>query len=427
MTDALHANTQAEQLLLGAILSENRALSRVRDEVGLKPEDFAFLPHGKIYDACATLIDRGERANPITLRTFFADDALLDVGGPDYLLRLVGSSVATVEAPSYARIIADLSARRTLAATLEHYLRAVNEARYEVTAPEMIGAAASAIQAIGSTRQSVEFKSRRDVMLSVIESMKSPPPADPTGLPTLDLAMGGGLFARRSYGFAARLKAGKTTLLGTISFNLNERGVRHLYIAGEMSAEELEHRNMARAMRTNSLRFMRRESSEFVGKAARYAVTAPDATIYQTAPGITFDHLKRSIANAVSRHRIKGVIFDYLQLTQGKPRGQSTAEFYDEVAQWIANYARQEGIWAMVACQLNQDENTRGGEGIKLAFDQVYKLKRTEFEPPMAWLDMMASRYTGTTHVGSEDNPALILDPFGPHFREAGQARESAA
>ena len=39
-----------------------------------------------------------------------------------------------------------------------------------------------------------------------------------------------------------------------------------------------------------------------------------------------------------------------------------------EIAQWIADFSRRNGIWSITMAQLNQEDNTRGGEGIRLAF-----------------------------------------------------------
>jgi len=58
-------NPEAEKSLLGAIFVNNRAYETVSEF--LKPEHFSYPQHGRIYEACAKLIDRGQIADPITL------------------------------------------------------------------------------------------------------------------------------------------------------------------------------------------------------------------------------------------------------------------------------------------------------------------------------------------------------------------------
>ena len=65
----LPQSIEAEQALLGAILTNNRALEKVNEF--LKPEHFASAAHGKIYKACQILSERGRLADPIMLMKQF--------------------------------------------------------------------------------------------------------------------------------------------------------------------------------------------------------------------------------------------------------------------------------------------------------------------------------------------------------------------
>ena len=59
-------NIEAEQGLLGAILINNRAFEKVSDF--LHSEHFSDPIHGRIFEACGKLIERGQIANPVTLK-----------------------------------------------------------------------------------------------------------------------------------------------------------------------------------------------------------------------------------------------------------------------------------------------------------------------------------------------------------------------
>ena len=54
-------NIEAEKALLGAIITDNRAFERVGEF--LQSEHFAIPEHGRIFEACLILIDRGQMAN----------------------------------------------------------------------------------------------------------------------------------------------------------------------------------------------------------------------------------------------------------------------------------------------------------------------------------------------------------------------------
>ena len=59
-------NIEIEIALLGAILVNNRAYEKVSEF--LLPEHFADGVHGRIFEACGKLIERGQQATPATLR-----------------------------------------------------------------------------------------------------------------------------------------------------------------------------------------------------------------------------------------------------------------------------------------------------------------------------------------------------------------------
>src|SRR5471032_313012 len=66
-------NFEAEQALLGSILVNNAAYHRVAEF--LKGEHFADPLHGKLFDALARLIERGQVVNAIVLKTYIEQDA----------------------------------------------------------------------------------------------------------------------------------------------------------------------------------------------------------------------------------------------------------------------------------------------------------------------------------------------------------------
>src|SRR5213082_2350346 len=107
------SNTEAEQALLGAILVNNAAYSRVAEF--LAAEHFGNAVHGRIFAAIGKLIERGQIANPVTLKNLFdQDSALAEIGGAQYLARLAESAVTVINAEHYGRTIHDLHLRREL-------------------------------------------------------------------------------------------------------------------------------------------------------------------------------------------------------------------------------------------------------------------------------------------------------------------------
>lgn len=413
---------EAEQAILGAMLIDNSCIIHIGS---LEEKHFYEPVHRRLFKAMLVEWQHGRNFNPITLRPIFdTDPDLIDIGRAAYLGKLAAAAIAVYNLQDYVTLVVNLALRRTIADACDKARAAI----YDVAGgdPLEIALSISAIvnDATGDSQGSF-FQDDYEVTEMILEEMKRDAKPQSTGYYKLDLAMDGGLYPGKSYGFAARKKMGKTILAGSISCNLNLAGVKHLFICGEMSPAEVQKRTLARLMRVKQSLFNSKEgrNSIFMKRILDEISGSKRAVIYKNAPGITFEDLKRYVLLARMRKKIDGFILDYWQLVGGKPKGKSTAEHLDEVAQWIADTCRKYNLWSITMAQINQEGNTRGGEGIRLAFDQVYTLQAPGDDPGRTtrWLDMSDTRYTAWRSVGTENNPGFYLNEFGPYFTEDGQ------
>lgn len=409
-------------MLLGTLLMNNQWLDSLSH---LSASSFFEPVHQRIFEAIERAKAQGHEANPITLkRQFEQDDSLQAIGGGRYLANLAAMAVTIIDPSEVGQLVYNSANLRRLHEICREGLS--NVERGELGAEEIASEISIATSEMLGRQEALRTMDGREVSMAILEDMKLPRSVDSTGLPALDEAMGGGLFSGRTYGFCARKKVGKTTLAGTLSYNLAERGVKHLFICGEMGAKEIQERLLSRRMNVfpSAFRSNYAQSPEFQTRLADAVFQVPRAGIYQDAPGLSFDDLKRFITAAVSKQKIRGFILDYWQLVGGKTKGQSEASHLEEVAQWIANASRKMGIWSVVLGQLNQDGNTRGSEGLRLACDQCYALHRPDTSAPSAWLEMMETRYTPWANIGAGDEktvsvPGLHMNARGPFFEQA--------
>ena len=113
--DAMPHSIEAEQQLLGAILTNNDIFDRVAAIIG--PKHFYDPVHARIFETAASRITRNMLASPVTLKAFMEDDeGLKELGGPPYLARLAGAAISAFAARDYAQLIYDLAIRRELIA-----------------------------------------------------------------------------------------------------------------------------------------------------------------------------------------------------------------------------------------------------------------------------------------------------------------------
>lgn len=409
-TKSLPMNLEAEQALLGCLLMNNGAYTRVAAQ--LRPDMFASLEHQYVYEAISSALTNGTVANPITLK-----DKLEAKVESAYLAELVGAGVSVVMPDEYAKQISEA-----------HYKRQVLLAFHDIQQMTQSGESLDAIMArVGQVVAASDhmlarnrIRTRSQVIEEIIDDLNSDVASTSTGFPRLDSAMGGGLYPGFMYGLCGRKKRGKTMLAGTISASLNARGHKHLYIACEMGRKQIEMRQLCHRldMFSSAFRDGFAKRPDNLRKIADEATQGANNVHYWDAPGLSFSDLRQGLVSSIQKLVIEGFILDYIQLIGGKPHGKSTAEHMDEVAQWLAETCKKYNIWGIIVAQINQDGNTRGGEGLRLACEQSYEICKENDEDEDAWLRMMDTRYTAWQDVGSKECRAYRIDPKGPVYIE---------
>lgn len=107
------SNVQAEQALLGGLLTNNKAYDQISGF--LRAEHFADPANGVIYAAVCRRLDVGMMADAVTLRAELeSSDALIDVGGATYLAQLLTAMISPMFIADYAKAIHDAWMRRQL-------------------------------------------------------------------------------------------------------------------------------------------------------------------------------------------------------------------------------------------------------------------------------------------------------------------------
>src|SRR5471030_3399651 len=145
-------NFEAEQALLGSILVNNAAYHRISEF--LKGEHFANALHGKLYDALARLVEKGQVVSVITLKTYLEqDEAMKEAGGAAYLAALAAASVHVIDAEQFGRVIHDLYLRRQLIALGHDVVNGAFKPTLEESAMEQIEGAEKQLYDLASIGQ----------------------------------------------------------------------------------------------------------------------------------------------------------------------------------------------------------------------------------------------------------------------------------
>jgi len=413
------SNLEAEQQLLGAMITNHSAISAVKDM--LKPEHFVGQNHPEIYQTIIEMYHEGIAVTPSLLASKLTG-TFTHYTAQEYLVTIMGMSIVVIAPVSYAEVIADLHTKRCIVDSCAEIMN-------EISASPMETGAEVALRCAGKMRDLIltstrnQFLTDRSIAESLIAGIHDDARCYKTGLDSLDYAMDGGLYAGRVYGFFARMKMGKTILAGTIAHNLMRQGHKTLFIAGEMSAGQIHERILARMMGCFSSDFRKKEQREsrfFQQKLSQATSELNGALVYSDAAGLSFQKLKDIVSTAREKHDVQVIILDYWQLVTSTDSRIGKAEHLSRVAQWIAESAKDTGIAWVVIGQLNREGKVKDSDGAGAAFDQIYHIMGNpeNREDSSRWIKMEETRYTAWNDCGSEDDPAFKINPKGLFFDE---------
>lgn len=382
--DVTPHSEEAEQAVLGSLLYDNEVFHRVSSIIEAK--HFYNPVNARIYDSIARLIELGKLADAIVLKNRFSqDETLIDIGGVEYLARLLKNAPNGATAPEYAKLIFDLAMRRDLIRLGGDISKNASDPESELDAQEQITAAEGQLfnlAEIGGTQSG--FESFDAALIKSIEMATAAYARDgtlsgiSTGLVDLDRQLGG-LHRSDLVILAGRPSMGKTSLATNIAFHIAKNfkeekddtgkmktvnGGRVGFFSLEMSSEQLATRLLAEESLVPSNKIRRgditneeyeniRDSSDVIRHIPLYI---------DDTGGLSIGALS---ARARRLKRMAGldlIVVDYLQLLTGGAAMRSSDNRVQEVSmitQGLKALAKDLDIPVLALAQLSRQVEQR--------------------------------------------------------------------
>jgi len=372
-------STEAEQQLLGAILTNNDIYDRIASIIG--PGHFYDPVHARIFEIASARIAKNNLASPVTLKAFMEDDeGLRELGGPAYLARLAGAAISAYAVRDYAQIIYDLAVRRDLiqlgrdisakaakvdvASEPKEQIVEAEQALYKLAEQGTSeGGFQSFLKAVTDAVNVANAAYQREGGLAGIS----------TGLTDMDKKLGG-LHSSDLLILAGRPSMGKTSLATNIAFNIAKaykRGIKPDGTEGaieggvvgffslEMSAEQLAARILSEASEVPSEQIRRGDMTE--GEFRRFVDAAKTL---EACPLFIDDTAAIPIAQLAARarrlkrtHGLDVLIVDYLQLVRGV--AENRVQEIGEISMGLKAIAKELNIPVVALSQLSRQVENR--------------------------------------------------------------------
>ena len=387
----LPRNIEAEAAFLGAILIDNRIIEDV--SIKLQPDHFFEPLHGRIFEQILRLIDRNMLVTPVTLKPFFeADEAMRELGGPGYLIKLTADGAGLIGARDFAQQIYDLALLRELVTVGRTLVDNALDTSESVDPKGQIEAAESALYKVaegeGETGSMKSFlQASTEAISNVAKALNSGGSLSgiTTGLSSIN-AKCGGLHNSDLVILAGRPGMGKTSLATNIAFNIAkayEYEVRpdgvHIpknggivgFFSLEMSAEQLAMRLLAAEAKISSHSLQRGNltNEEFANLVRCSQELARLPFHIDDTPALSISAVRTRARRMKRVHNLSLLVVDYLQLVRGASNNsqQNRVQEISEITQGLKAIAKELNIPVIALSQLSRAVEQREDKRPQLA------------------------------------------------------------
>ncbi len=369
------SDKEAEQAVLGAMMTEKSVIPRVIALLGHTSEAFFTTDHQLIYTAILAVYERVSKADPVLV----ADELrrmhqINRVGGVSYLHDLQSPIVETESTEFYADILYEKSTRRQLIQAASQIREVAKDESIKLS--EILNQAQESVFEIGQDKAKRGFYLIRPLISDSIDAIeKLYHKSDrflgvPTGFMDFD-HMTSGLQPGNFIIIAARPSMGKTTLVLNMAQNIALEQERPVAIFSlEMPAQDIVMRMLSAE---SHIDFGRLRTGKFSGdywrpltEAAGRLAEAP--VLINDNRGLTVQSLRAEGRRLKGEHdNLALIIVDYLQLLRGSGRYTSREQEISEISRALKVLAWELDVPIIACSQLSREVERRPGKQPQLS------------------------------------------------------------
>jgi replicative DNA helicase len=357
-------NIEAEQSVLGGVLIEPDALSRVLEI--MRGQDFYRESHQKIFTAMVEMYQKGTPVDLITLSEYLLSRGHMEVvGGAAYLASLADAIPSAVNIEVYARIVRDKATLRRLislsaeiagksyrfSGDVEEILDQAEKAIFEITEDKITPHVYPLSEVIKDSFRTIEELYDRKERISGV----------PTGFLSLD-QFTSGLQPSDLIIVAGRPSMGKTAFALDIARNAaTQAEIPSVIFSLEMSRQQLATRMLCSEARVDAHKLR----SGYIGERDWPRLTSA-AGVLSEAPIFIDDSAAMSVLQMRAKaRRLKAdrglglVVVDYLQLMSGRSGADRREQEISEISRSLKALAKELHVPVIALSQLNRKVEDR--------------------------------------------------------------------
>jgi replicative DNA helicase len=357
---------EAERSCLGGLMLDQRAWDQVADVVG--PDDFYRADHRAIFETIATLAERDQPPDAVTVsEQLDRENRLDDAGGVEYLARLVEETPSAANVRAYARIVREHALLRRLIEIGGDIAASAHDSEGR-TVSELVDLAEQRVFEIADRgTRGPGFKALKEILPGAIDRLDVLSHSDDeitgvsTGFSAMD-DMTAGLQRGELIVIAGRPSMGKTTLAVNIAENAAiGHQIPTAIFSMEMSAEQLTFRMIGSIGRVNQAGLRRGKLNDGDWSRIDSAVSMMSkAPIFiDDSAGLSPTEVRARARRLKREHNLGLIVVDYLQLMQVSGTVENRATEISEISRSLKALAKELDLPVIALSQLNRGVEQR--------------------------------------------------------------------
>ena len=373
---------EAEMALLGAMVIDPNVIPEVQTVVR-QSDRFYSAAHGLIFDTLCTLYDQAGTVDLVQLlERLRGEDAVQRIGGEEYLVELAEQCPSAVNAPHYARIVADKAKLRRLIDAAGRVMREAHHAG-DLAGEDLrivLDEAEASIYEVSRKDDSSDPQGLGELLQKEMEAIEAAEGKGISGLPTgyLDLdKMLRGLQPGEMLVLAARPSMGKTALALNLIEQVSRGGrtpwdhgaggerIGVLLFSLEMSKSSVTRRLMSAfsGLPGGRLRDGSKLGADDWQRLTHACNELSEIPIYiDDSPGLTVMQMRARSRRMNSQHGIGLIVIDYLQLLSAPSSARESRQVeVAAISRQIKALARELNVPVVCLSQLNRGAEQREG------------------------------------------------------------------
>ncbi|MEH2077460.1 MAG: replicative DNA helicase [Nostoc sp.] len=430
-------NIEAEEAILGGILLDPEAISRVSDR--LLPEAFYISAHKDIYQAAVRLHAQRKATDLLSVTSWLTDHEMLArIGGRNKLATLVDRTVSAVNIDALAGLVMDKYLRRQLIKAGNEIVHLGYETETEL--PTVLDQAEQKVFGVTQERPQSGLVHISKTLINNFEDIENRNqgialPGIPCGFYDLD-AMTSGFQRSDLIIVAGRPSMGKTAFCLNLAHNIAASyKLPVAFFSLEMSKEQLTQRLLASEAQIESsyLRTGRLSQTQWEPLSRAIDILSEMPIYIDDTPNITVTQMRSQSRRLQAEigTELGLIVIDYLQLMEGA--GDNRVQELSKITRQLKGLARELSVPVIALSQLSRGVEARTNKrpmlsdlresgSIEQDADLVIMLYRDEYYSPDTPDRGIAEVIIAKHRNGPTGTIKVLFDPQFTKFKNlAGQ------